>query len=55
MEMWQNIKTGETLVGRMKKTGSVAGEFIIYNKISGKEEGVIYIPFHKEWEQINLN
>lgn len=55
MEMWQNIKTGEILIGKMKKTGSVAGEFTTYNKNSGKEEGVIYIPFTKEWEQISLN
>lgn len=53
MEMWQNIKTGEILVGRMKKTGSVSGEFITYDKVTGKEDYIVYIPFHKEWIQLN--
>lgn len=55
MEMWLNKKTGEILVGKMRKTGSVGGEFVTYNKNSGKEEEVIYIPFTKEWIQIQLN
>lgn len=52
METWINIDSGERLIGKMKKTGSVAGEFIIYNQETGKEEEVIYIPFHKLWKKI---
>lgn len=55
METWQNIKTGEILIGKMKKTGSVGGEFVTYNKISGKEGEVIYTPFTKESTTHNIS